>query len=173
MRLSLPALRQRSRRAALPLFGALALLSACVGGETTAVPNIPSNPAVESYAPVTGVVIANMTKRNDNLFVQDLTVGTGAEATSGKSIDVRYTGWLTNGSVFDSNVGAGRPVLTFTLGVGQVIPGWDQGVIGMKVGGKRKIVIGSSLAYQNQSPDTRVIPQNATLVFDVELIAVR
>jgi FKBP-type peptidyl-prolyl cis-trans isomerase FkpA len=169
--LRLSSLRPFTRRAAL-VAGVALLASACSSADNTA-PDIPSNPAVENYAAVTGVNIAQMTKRNDNLYVQDIVVGTGAEATTGRPIDMRYTGWLTNGNVFDSNVNNGRPVLTFTLGVGQVIPGWDQGVAGMRVGGKRKLVIGSDLAYRNRSPDTRVIPQNATLVFDVELIAVR
>jgi FKBP-type peptidyl-prolyl cis-trans isomerase len=170
MRLSLASLRALSRRAT-PILGAILLATACVGGESTSVANIPSNPAVESYAAATGVVIANMLKVNANLFIQEVTLGTGAEAVNGKSLDMRYTGRLTNGNTFDSNVG--RAVFTFTLGAGQVIPGWDLGLVGMKVGGKRRLVIGSTLAYANQSPDPRTIPQNSTLVFDVELVAVR
>lgn len=149
---------------------AVSFTAACGGDD--AVPNIPSNPQVETYASSTGVVIANMTKVNDNLFIQDVTVGTGAEALNGKTVDMRYTGMLINGSIFDSNASGGA-VLTFPLGTGYVIPGWDQGLLGMKVGGRRRLVIGSQLAYQNQSPDPRVIPQNATLVFDVTLVAVR
>ena len=132
-------------------------------------PDIPSNPAVETYASALGVNIAQMVKRNDHLYVQDLTVGSGAEAVSGRTLDMRYTGWLVNGNRFDSN--AGGPVFTFTLGAGMVIPGWDQGVAGMKVGGKRKLVIGSTLGYGRAGSGP--IPPNATLVFDVELVAVR
>jgi|APMI01.1.fsa_nt_gi FKBP-type peptidyl-prolyl cis-trans isomerase len=170
MRLALPAFGQVARRT-LPFLGALLTLTACLGSETTSVPNIPSNPAVETYNSATGVVIANMSKVNDNLFIQETAVGTGAEAVSGKVLDMRYTGRLTNGKVFDTNVG--KTIFTFTLGSGQVISGWDLGLVGMKVGGKRKLVIGSTLAYANQSPDPSAIPQNSTLVFDVELIAVR
>lgn len=151
----------------LPVFGAAALLSAC-GTDSTA-PNIPSNPAVETYAASLGVNIAAMTRKTDNLYVQDLVVGTGAEAIAGRVIRVTYTGWLVNGSRFDTNVGG--TAFSFTLGAGQVIPGWDQGVVGMKVGGKRKLVIGSALGYSNQGQGP--IPANATLVFDVELLGVQ
>lgn len=163
------------RRAALlvrhtllaPVLGAVALLSAC-GSDSTA-PNVPSNPAVETYASSLGVNIATMTKKNDNLFVQDVVVGTGAEAIAGRTIRVTYSGFLVNGNRFDTNVG-GSP-FSFTLGAGMVISGWDQGVAGMKVGGKRKLVIGSALGYSNQGSGP--IPANATLVFDVELLGVQ
>ena len=169
---SLPSLPRRAaslvRHALLvPVFGAAALLSAC-GTDSTA-PNIPSNPAVETYAASLGVNIANMTKKNDNLFVQDLVVGTGAEAIAGRTIRVTYSGFLINGKPFDSNVGGAA--FSFTLGAGMVISGWDLGVVGMKVGGKRKLVIGSALGYSNQGQGP--IPANATLVFDVELLGVQ
>ena len=150
-----------------PVLGAVALLSAC-GSDSTA-PNVPSNPAVETYASSLGVNIATMTKKNDNLFVQDVVVGTGAEAIAGRTIRVTYSGFLINGNRFDTNVG-GSP-FSFTLGAGMVISGWDQGVAGMKVGGKRKLVIGSALGYSNQGSGP--IPANATLVFDVELLCVQ
>lgn len=169
-RAAAPALAAYTRRA-FTAVAAASLLTAC-GGEDR-VPNIPSNPLVETYASATGVVMANMTKINDHLYYQDLTVGTGAQVQNGQTADIRYTGWLINGTIFDSNTGAGRALISPKIGAGEVIPGWDQGIVGMKVGGKRKLVIGSQLAYQNQSPDPRVIPQNATLVFDVTLIAVR
>ena len=151
----------------VPVFGAATLLSAC-GTDSTA-PNIPSNPAVETYAASLGVNVANMTRKSDNLYVQDLVVGTGAEAVSSRVIRVTYTGWLVNGSRFDTNVGGAA--FQFTLGTSEVIPGWDQGLAGMKVGGKRKLVIGSELAYRNQGRGS--IPPNATLVFDVELLGVQ
>ncbi|PHX64747.1 MAG: peptidylprolyl isomerase [Gemmatimonadetes bacterium] len=110
-----------------------------------------------------------MTKKNDNLYVQDLVVGTGAEAIAGRTVRVTYSGFLVNGSRFDSNVGGSA--FSFTLGAGMVISGWDQGVLGMKVGGKRKLVIGSALGYSNQGQGP--IPANATLVFDVELLGVQ
>ena len=169
---SLSSLTRRAAAAAravayLPLLGAASLLSAC-GADSNA-PNIPSNPAVETYASSLGVNIAAMTKKSDNLFVQDLVVGTGAEAVAGRTIRVTYSGFLINGNRFDSNVG-GAP-FSFALGAGMVIPGWDQGVAGMKVGGKRKLVIGSTLGYGNQGSGP--IPPNATLVFDVELLGVQ
>ena len=142
-------------------------MSAC-GTDSTA-PDIPSNPAVETYAATLGVNVAAMTKKSDNLFVQDLVVGTGAEAVAGRTVRVTYSGYLINGSRFDSNVG-GSP-FSFVLGGGQVIAGWDQGVVGMKVGGKRRLVIGSSLGYGRQGSGP--IPANATLVFDVEVLNVQ
>lgn len=145
----------------------LAILAAC--SDASSVPDVPSNPAVETYAPALGVTIAAMTRRSDALFVQDLTVGTGAEAVAGRVVRVTYTGWLINGQRFDTNVG-GAP-FSFTLGSGMVISGWDQGVAGMKVGGKRKLVIGSALAYGRSGSGP--IPPNSTLVFDVELLAVQ
>ena len=96
-------------------------------------------------------------------------VGTGAEAIAGRTVRVTYSGFLVNGSRFDSNVGGSA--FSFTLGAGMVISGWDQGVLGMKVGGKRKLVIGSALGYSNQGQGP--IPANATLVFDVELLGVQ
>ncbi len=136
------------------------LLAACSTDNSTA-PNIPSNPAVESYAASTGVVISQMTKVNDNLYRSDSPVGTGAIAANGDSLTVTYKGMLTNGLVFDQGS------FSYKLGSGLVIPGWEQGIPGMRVGGKRKLVIGSSLAYQNQR--TGSIPPNSTLVFDVTL----
>ena len=104
------------------------------------------------------------------LEVQEMTPGTGADAKSGQKVSVHYTGWLTNGKKFDSSLDRGQP-FSFTLGAGQVIKGWDQGVAGMKVGGKRKLIIPSSLAYgQRGRPPT--IPPDAELTFDVELLAI-
>jgi FKBP-type peptidyl-prolyl cis-trans isomerase len=104
------------------------------------------------------------------LKIEDLTEGTGAEAKSGDNVTVHYTGWLTDGTKFDSSVDRGEP-FPFALGQGAVIPGWDQGVEGMKVGGKRKLTIPPSLGYGEQGAGG-VIPPNATLVFEVELLSV-
>ncbi|PIR89420.1 MAG: peptidylprolyl isomerase [Candidatus Harrisonbacteria bacterium CG10_big_fil_rev_8_21_14_0_10_40_38] len=104
------------------------------------------------------------------LKVEDITVGNGAEATNGSTLTVNYVGTLADGSKFDSSYDRGVP-FEFTLGAGQVIPGWDQGMEGMHVGGKRRLTIPGSLAYgPNGVPG--VIPQNATLIFEVELIDV-
>jgi peptidylprolyl isomerase len=102
--------------------------------------------------------------------IEDTQVGTGAEATVGKSVVVNYTGTLTNGVVFDSSFQRNEP-FTLTLGVGQVIPGWEQGLQGMKVGGKRTLTIPPSLAYGAQGFGP--IPPNSTLIFDVELLDVK
>jgi len=113
----------------------------------------------------------NMVTTQSGLQYQDLVVGTGAEAIAGKSVSVHYTGLLQDGSKFDSSLDRGQP-FTFTLGAGQVIPGWDEGVAGMKVGGKRKLVVPPDLGYGAQGYPP-VIPANATLIFEVELLEVK
>jgi FKBP-type peptidyl-prolyl cis-trans isomerase len=113
----------------------------------------------------------NMITTQSGLQYQDLVAGAGAEAVAGKSVTVHYTGTLQDGSQFDSSVDRNQP-FSFTLGAGQVIPGWDEGVAGMKVGGKRKLVIPPGLAYGAQGYPP-VIPANATLTFDVELLEVK
>ena len=105
------------------------------------------------------------------LIIEDLVVGNGATATAGQSVSVHYTGWLTNGQKLDSSVDRNDP-FEFNLGRGQVIPGWDQGVAGMQVGGKRKLTIPPELAYGSRGAGG-VIPPNATLVFEVELLGIR
>ncbi|HYF29388.1 MAG TPA: FKBP-type peptidyl-prolyl cis-trans isomerase [Candidatus Paceibacterota bacterium] len=105
------------------------------------------------------------------LAMRDVVVGTGAEAAAGKQVTVNYIGMLPDGTVFDASDRHGRP-FTFTLGAGEVIPGWDQGVAGMKVGGKRQLVIPPALAYGERGAGG-VIPPNATLLFEVELVEVR
>lgn len=106
------------------------------------------------------------------LQIIDEVVGTGAVATVGDSITVDYVGSLTNGTVFDASANRGTTGFTFTLGVGQVIKGWDQGIVGMKEGGKRKLFIPATLAYGDQAVGG-VIPANSALIFEVELLKVQ
>jgi peptidylprolyl isomerase/FKBP-type peptidyl-prolyl cis-trans isomerase FkpA len=106
----------------------------------------------------------------NELKIEDLTVGDGTEAVSGKSVEVHYTGWLTDGKQFDSSVG--RSPFSFRLGGGQVIQGWDRGVVGMKVGGKRRLTIPPELGYGSRG-FPGAIPPNSVLVFEVELLGVR
>lgn len=130
------------------------LLSACGGGND----NAPSGPSL--------------------LQMSDSVVGAGATAVAGNTLTVHYTGWLydaaaaqNHGKQFDSSVG--RAPFTFKLGAGQVIAGWDQGMAGMKVGGKRTLIIPSSLGYGASGAGGGLIPPNAALVFDVELLSVQ
>mgnify|MGYP001596600631 CR=1 FL=1 len=125
---------------------------------------------------------ANMTTTPDGLQIQDTVVGTGKEAKAGDAISVHYVGMLQSGQKFDSSYDRNQPAV-FTVGVGQLIKGWDQGIPGMKVGGKRKLTVPASLGYGASGvpardaqgrviPGQYVIPPNATLVFEVELLDV-
>ena len=104
------------------------------------------------------------------LEIEELVVGSGTEAVAGNTVRVHYTGWLANGTKFDSSVDRGTP-FEFPLGGGRVIQGWDKGVAGMKIGGKRKLTIAPELGYGARGAGG-VIPPNATLVFEVELLGV-
>lgn len=106
------------------------------------------------------------------LQIEDIVVGTGDSPRSGQKVVVHYTGWLTNGKKFDSSVDRGRP-FEFNVGVGQVIQGWDQGVLTMKVGGKRKLTIPPELAYGSRDVGNGLIPPNSTLIFEVELLELK
>ena len=128
-------------------------------------------PAVAQTKKATGgptKVTGAPTKTPSGLEYWDIKVGTGAVAQSGHHVKVDYTGWLTDGKQFDSSVGTGKP-FDFMLGAGQVIKGWDEGVAGMKVGGKRQLRIPPDLAYGPKGYPG-AIPPNATLIFDVQLV---
>ena len=130
--------------------------------------------AIQSHDTVTDTKVANtnknMAEQNiGGMIIVDEVVGTGAMAVPGDSVTVDYVGSLTNGTVFDASKNRGNAGFTFSLGAGQVIKGWDLGVAGMKVGGKRKLTIPADMAYGNQAVGG-VIPANSTLVFEVELL---
>jgi peptidylprolyl isomerase len=142
------------------------LLGACrakAGGQ------VAGSPESVSYARELGVDLSSMEKRPSGLYVKDVAVGNGAVAAPGSTVDVHYTGWLVDGKQFDSSRG-GEP-LSFAIGQGMVITGWDEGITGMKVGGKRLLVIPPALGYGEAGAG--VIPPGATLVFEVELLGVR
>ena len=128
------------------------------------------NPAKVTYAPALGVDLGAMQKSSTGLYTQDLVVGTGTEAQAGRQVLVHYTGWLPDGTKFDSSRDRGTP-FRFTLGIGYVIAGWDEGVAGMKVGGQRRLVLPSSLGYGEQGRPP-AIPPSSVLVFEVELLEV-
>ena len=151
------------RRSALALFALI--LSACGGSDGD------SGGGAAAAGGDFAVDSAALTKTASGLQFQDVAVGTGAEARGGQTAVVHYTGWLTNGTKFDSSRDRGEP-FSFPIGAGQVIAGWDEGVAGMKVGGRRKLVIPASLGYGEMGAPP-VIPPGATLVFDVELLDVK
>ena len=114
----------------------------------------------------------NTTPPVTQLIEQDEVIGTGATAVAGDTVTVNYVGSLTDGTVFDASADHGTSGFTFVLGAGNVIKGWDEGIVGMKVGGKRKLIIPASLAYGNQAVGN-IIPANSTLIFEVELLKVK
>jgi FKBP-type peptidyl-prolyl cis-trans isomerase FkpA len=134
--------------------------------ETPPATTQPEQPPVETTEPVAPPTSEDVSE----LEIEELEEGTGTEAKSGDTVSVHYTGWLTDGTQFDSSRD-GDP-FTFVLGQGQVIPGWDEGVQGMKEGGKRRLTIPPDMAY-GEAGAGGVIPPNATLVFDVELLEVQ
>ncbi|MRW86187.1 FKBP-type peptidyl-prolyl cis-trans isomerase [Pseudoduganella sp. FT26W] len=132
-------------------------------------------------APDAPVVVGSATPgpAAEQLIVTDTKVGTGKEATTGATVFMHYSGWLyrplaknMHGKLFDSSIPRGEP-LDFVLGSGRVIKGWDQGIIGMKVGGKRTLIIPAELAYGSRPTPGSGIPPNSALIFDVELVNVK
>ena len=119
----------------------------------------------------TAASTTNMQQQSDQLQARDLVVGSGDVAVAGKQVTVNYTGTFADGKKFDSSLDPGRTPFTFTLGSGMVIKGWDIGVEGMKVGGKRILVVPPELGYGPN--DYGPIPGNSTLIFEVELLGVK
>ena len=149
----------------------LVLASACTREKSAPVPAPASgasgDPTAVTYAPALGVDLAKATKLPSGIYVTDQVVGTGPVVAEGQQLAVHYTGWLPDGTRFDGNEG-GDP-LSFRLGTHEVIPGWEQGVAGMHVGGKRQLVIPSALGYGPGGNGP--IPPNAVLVFTVEIVS--
>ena len=143
-------------------------LIVCAGAQTAPAKKEAAKPAAVGPTKVKGESI----KTASGLEYWDIKMGTGAVAQSGKTVEVDYTGWLTDGKKFDSSVGTGHP-FKFMLGAGQVIKGWDEGVAGMKVGGKRQLRIPPGLAYGATGVPRAGIGPNATLIFDVQLVDVK
>ncbi len=128
--------------------------------------------ATPAFDPSLHVDLKASTKLPDGLYYKDITVGSGDEAKAGNIVAVQYVGWLTNGKQFDATQ-AGAAPFTFQLGTGSVIKGWDEGVAGMKVGGRRQLIIPADLGYGAMGAGDGVIPPNATLVFVVDLMGVK
>jgi FKBP-type peptidyl-prolyl cis-trans isomerase FkpA len=149
------------------LCAGLALLSACREAPP-AKPEVSGDPATLQYAPSLKVQLDSFQLRPSGLYVRDLVVGTGAVADSMTTAEVHYTGWLADGSKFDSSHDH-QETFRFTVGIGQVIRAWDEGVRGMRVGGKRQLVVPPKLGYGDigMAP---VIPRMATLIFEIELV---
>ncbi len=127
-----------------------------------------ANPEITTNTQATTTTMPTETELN----VTDEVVGTGAAAAAGDTVTVNYVGSLTNGTIFDASANHGTTGFTFNLGVGQVIKGWDEGIVGMKEGGKRQLVIPAALAYGDRGAGN-VIPPGATLIFEVELLKVQ
>ena len=146
---------------------AAALLAACAEAPP-ARPAVSGQPEELTFAPSLGVTLDSAEKRPSGLYVHDVVVGTGPVADSMTTAAVHYTGWLADGSRFDGSREGGEPY-RFTVGIGQVIGAWDEGIRGMRVGGKRQLIVPPKLGYGDigMPPD---IPRMATLVFEVELV---
>lgn len=140
-----------------------------IGNELSSLPTAVISSFPSASVSVTISPSALGMENTTELKIEDLKVGTGEEAKSGNRVSVNYKGTLTNGTQFDSSYDRGQP-FSFDLGAGDVISGWDEGVVGMKVGGKRKLVIPPDMAYGARALPG--IPANSTLVFEVELLKV-
>jgi peptidylprolyl isomerase len=132
---------------------------------------VTGDPTTLVYAPALNIQMSAMTPRPNGLLYRDLVVGDGAVAQPGSIVSANYTGWLANGRQFDSSRDHGKPY-EFQLGTGRVIAGWDEGIAGMRVGGRRQLVIPATLAYGSVGVGDAV-PPGAVLVFDIELVQVR
>lgn len=164
------------------LFGAALAQAQTSAPETPAAPaSASATAAATAPAPAAPIVVgsAEPGPAAEQLIIKDTKIGTGKEANVGATVYMHYSGWLyrplaknMHGKLFDSSIPRGEP-LDFVLGAGRVIKGWDQGIAGMKVGGKRTLIIPSELAYGSRPAAGSGIPPNSALIFDVELIDVK
>jgi peptidylprolyl isomerase len=154
--------------------GLVATVAACGGNDAEASPtpsaSLAQSPSGTQAAGGPPAVSGEPTTTASGLQFIDVKVGDGASPQTGQTVVVHYTGWLANGTKFDSSVDRGQP-FSFVIGTGQVIKGWDEGVATMKVGGKRRLIIPPELGYG--ANDYGPIPGNAQLIFDVELIQIK
>jgi FKBP-type peptidyl-prolyl cis-trans isomerase FkpA len=138
---------------------------ACIDGTA---PDPGSDPATETYSPDLEIDLTQMTKMSYALYVEDVVVGTGVRVDIGSTISVNYAGFLVNGTRFTPDA---TDPFSFVLGVGYILDGWNQGLVGMKVGGVRKLVIGSRLAFGPKGSGT--VPAQSTVVYSIELVSAR
>jgi peptidylprolyl isomerase len=153
----------------IPAIAALAFVAACDLSTGPRVPD-PIDPAEDSYAPALGVDIATMTKTASGVYVKDKVVGQGTAAAANDSVKVHYTGWLPNGTRFDTSKLSGRKPLEFVVGKNTYLPAFEASVLGMQPGGVRQIVIPTGLAYGPLGAPEAGIPPNTNLVFELEYI---
>lgn len=154
-------------RSTLRLLAAAVLMAACVEAPEPT-PAVSGQPEELTYAPELNVTLDSAELRPSGMYVHDVVVGTGALADSMSTAEVHYTGWLADGSKFDSSRDR-QETFRFTVGIGQVIGGWDEGVRGMRVGGKRQLIVPPKLGYGDIGA-APAIPRMATLVFEIELV---
>ena len=142
---------------------------ACGGSDVTG-PVPDPDITMTTFAPALGIDLSKMTKTASGLYFRDLTLGAGATVLVGKRVSIHYLGWLANGTQFDANQPGANP-FQFTVGAGQVIPGFDEGVRGMALGGRRQLIIPPSLGYGSTASGP--IPANSILVFQIDLVTIQ
>ena len=156
----------------IALVASLVLVAACGSDkEETTAPSVTPKATAAQTGDGPPPVSAQATVTASGLKIIDIKIGTGDEAQNGQTVSVHYTGWLADGTKFDSSLDRGQP-LSFILGAGQMIPGFDEGVAGMKAGGERRLIIPPDLAYGAQGRPPK-IPANAELTFDIQLVSVQ
>ena len=138
----------------------------------TACGDDPVDPATLTFAPELGVALSTMTRTASGLYLKDEVIGDGEDARVGDVVTVHYDGWLHTGQRFGTTRDVGTP-FSAALGVGDLIDGWDEGLVGMRVGGLRLLVIPPQLAYGDSGAGEGIVPPNATVVFRVELLSVQ